>query len=200
MSGDAHVRFCERLGVRLPRATHLVVCFQYKRDAESFHQKLGLRFERFGLELAEGKTRLLLFGRFAKQTKAEYGERPETFEFLGFKHICGVDAKGSFAVVRLPSTNSSRKFLASTREWLSTHRHWKRQDQRRHLTTMLRGFYQYFALHHCKRKLDGIRREVQLQWVRALRRRSQRHRLYWRYLKSRSWFELPYVQRLHPTV
>jgi RNA-directed DNA polymerase len=65
---------------------------------------------------------------------------------------------------------------------------------------MLRGFYQYFALHHCKRKLDGIRREIQLQWIRALRRRSQRHRLYWCYLKSRSWFELPYAQRLHPTV
>jgi RNA-directed DNA polymerase len=192
--------FCQGEAYLTRFADDFVVCFQYKRDAESFHQKLGLRFERFGLELAEGKTRLLLFGRFAKQTKAEYGERPETFEFLGFKHICGVDAKGSFAVVRLPSTNSCRKFLASTREWLSAHRHWKRQDQRRHLTTMLRGFYQYFALHHCKRKLDGIRREVQLQWIRALRRRSQRHRLYWRYLKSRSWFELPYVRALHPTV
>ncbi len=51
---------------------------------------------------------------------------------------------------------------------------------------MLRGFYQYFGLHHCQRKLDLIRHEVQLQWVRVLRRRSQRHRMYWSYLNSRS--------------
>lgn len=192
--------FCQGEAYLTRFVDDFVGCFQYKRDAESFHRKLGLRFGKFGLELAEGKTRLLLFGRFARQTKAEYGERPETFEFLGFTHVCGVDAKGSFAVVRLPSVKSCRKFLASAREWLSAHRHWKRRDQQRHLVTMLRGFYQYFALYHCKRKLDGIRREVQLQWVRVLRRRSQRHRLYWSYLKSRSWFELPYAGTLHPTV
>jgi hypothetical protein len=66
---------------------------------------------------------------------------------------------------------------------------------------MLRGFYQYFGLYHCKPKLDGIRYEVQRQWIRTLRRQSQRHRLYWSYLNSRAWFELPYaVSTLHTTV
>jgi hypothetical protein len=66
---------------------------------------------------------------------------------------------------------------------------------------MLRGFYQYFGLHHCKPKLDGVRREVQRQWARTLRRRSQRHRLHWSYLLRQSWFELPYaVSTLHTTV
>jgi len=65
---------------------------------------------------------------------------------------------------------------------------------------MLYGFYEYFALHHCKLKLDWIRREVQRQWRRALRRRSQRHRTFWSYLKSRAWFELPYAKTLHPAV
>ena len=78
--------------------------------------------------------------------------------------------------------------------------HWKRRDQQRHLSTMLRGFYQYFALHHCERKLLWVFREVQRQWIRSLRRRSQRHRLFWSYLASRAWFELPYPKTLHPTV
>ena len=65
---------------------------------------------------------------------------------------------------------------------------------------MLRGFYQYFALHHCERKLNWVHREVQRQWVRALRRRSQRHRIYWSHLKACAWFELPYPKTLHPTV
>jgi hypothetical protein len=41
--------------------------------------------------------------------------RPETFEFLGFKHVCGVDRRGRFALIRIPSTKSCRKFLARTR-------------------------------------------------------------------------------------
>jgi RNA-directed DNA polymerase len=90
----------------------------------------------------------------------------------------GTPQGGTFAVIRLPSRKSCRTFLARTTEWLSGHRHWKCRDQQRQLTTMLRGFYQYFGLHHCKPRLDVIRREVQLQWIPVLRRRSQRHRLY----------------------
>ncbi len=65
---------------------------------------------------------------------------------------------------------------------------------------MLRGFYQYFALHHCLPKLFCIYNEVRRQWRRALRRRSQRHHMYWSYLTSRSWFELPEPELLHPKV
>ena len=181
-------------------STPLVASFQYKRDAESFDRYLRKRFARFNLELADDKTRLLLFGRFAAETNAAYRERPDTFDFLGFTHVCGTDRRGTFAVIRLPSRKSCRKFLARTKEWLAGHRHWKRRDQQRQLTTMLRGFYQYFGLHHCKPRLDAIRREVQLQWIRVLRRRSQRHRLYWCYLRSRAWFELPYAELRHATV
>jgi len=181
-------------------ADDFVVSFQYKRDAERFDRYLRKRFARFNLELADDKTRLLLFGRFAADRKAEYGERPDTFDFLGFMHVCGRDRRGTFAVIRIPSRKSCRKFLARTKEWLSGHRHWKRRDQQRQLVTMLRGFYQYFGLHHCKPKLDAVRHEVQLQWVRVLRRRSQRHRLFWCYLKSRAWFELPYAETRHALV
>jgi RNA-directed DNA polymerase len=181
-------------------ADDFVASFQYKRDAERLDRNLRLRFARFNLELAEEKTRLLPFGRFAAGLKAAYGERPDTFDFLGFTHVCGTDRDGKFAVIRLPSRKSCRKFLARTKEWLSSHRHWKRRDQQRQLQTRLRGFYQYFGLHHCKPRLDTIRHEVLLQWVRVLRRRSQRHRLFWCYLLSRSWFELPYAETRHTMV
>jgi len=189
--------FCQGEAYLTRFADDFVVSFQYKRDAETFHRKLIWRFRRFNLELAEDKTRLLPFGRFARGMKAEYGEKPETFEFLGFMHVCGTDRSGRFALVRIPSRKSCRKFLARTHEWLTGHRHWKRRDQQRQLRIMLAGFYQYFGLHHCKPKLDWVRREVQLQWVRVLRRRSQRHRLYWCYLLRREWFALPYARTVH---
>src|SRR5260370_714975 len=179
-----------------------VVSFQHLADAETFQGQLRERFAKFNLELAEEKTRLLLFGRFAAERCARNGRRPETFEFLGFKHVCGADHGGRFAVIRLPSVKRCPKFLARAHEWLVQHMHWRRPDQQRHLGTMLEGFYQYFRLHHCQKKLDWIRHEVQLQWRRTLRQQSQRHRLHWSYLATREWFKLPLPPRrtLHPTV
>jgi RNA-directed DNA polymerase len=189
--GEAHlVRFVD----------DFVVSFQYRRDAEDFQRQLRERFARFNLELADEKTRLLLFGRFAAAMRAKQGQRPETFEFLGFKHVCGVDRSGKFALIRIPSVKSCRKFLIRTQEWLRAHRHWLKREQQHHLSLMLRGFYQYFGLHHCTRKLSWIRYTVQRQWAGVLRRRSQRHRLTWTYLASRPWFDLPHGRVLHPLI
>jgi RNA-directed DNA polymerase len=100
-----------------------VVSFQYRLDAEDFQRQLRERFARFNLELAEEKTRLLLFGRYAVERREACGQRPETFEFLGFKHVCGVDRSGKFALIRLPSVKSCRKVLSRTHEWLVGHLH-----------------------------------------------------------------------------
>lgn len=189
--GEAHlVRF----------ADDYVACFQYKRDAENFQRYITDRMKKFNLELAEEKTRLILFGRFARETKSHYGGKPETFDFLGFKHVCGVGTKGEFALIRIPTVKSCRKFLDRVHKWLKGHMHWKRRDQQKQLTSMLQGFYQYFSLYHSKPKLDYIRKEVTMQWIRSLRRRSQRHRLYWSYLKNREWFKLPYAKVIHKNI
>lgn len=175
-----------------------VVCFQKKQDAEDFHRILEMRFREFNLELAPEKTRILQFGKFAAEHKTGGRERPGTFTFLGFKHVCGSGRKGEFALIRIPSVKSCRKFLDQTHEWLKGHVHMQRRYQQRQLGIRLHGFYRYFALHHCKRKLDWLRAEVQKQWIRTLRQQSQRHRLHWSYLASRTWFELPYAETLHP--
>jgi RNA-directed DNA polymerase len=175
-----------------------VVAFQYKRDAENFDRKLRIRMKMFELSLAPEKTRMILFGRFARERAESYGGQPGTFEFLGFKHVCGVDAKGKFAVIRIPSESSCRKFLDTTYEWLIRHRHWRRRDQQRHLSTQLKGFYQYFALNRCVPKLERVKHHVEKQWRHAIKRQSQRHYVFWSYLRSRSWFELPQPKVLHP--
>lgn len=177
-----------------------VCCFQYKRDAERFDRHLKIRMKKFGLEVAPEKTRMMQFGRFAQENLSYYGAKPETFEFLGFKHVCGTDKSGEFALVRIPKQTSCRNFLDRTDQWLKKHMHWKRRDQQKHLTQMLNGFYQYFALHHCEDKLEWILQEVRHQWRRCIKRQSQRHYVYWSYLKSKSWFELPYPKTLHPSI
>src|SRR3989442_9645495 len=58
-------------------------------------------FTQFGLELHPEKTRLLEFGPFAAENRRRAGKgKPETFNFLGFTHICGKKRNGRFTVVR----------------------------------------------------------------------------------------------------
>jgi len=55
---------CEGLGVRFPRATHLVLCFQDAADARAFGNRLKERLSEFGLKISEEKSRILAFGRY----------------------------------------------------------------------------------------------------------------------------------------
>ena len=89
-------------------------------------------------------------GRFAGVTCSRHGlGRPETFEFLGFKHVCGVDRAGRFALIRIPSVKSCRKFLGRTRELILQNRQlWRQNGTSGHgniLNKMLRGDFISFA-------------------------------------------------------
>jgi group II intron reverse transcriptase/maturase len=82
-------------------ADDFVVGFQYRWEAEEFQAELRNRFAKFGLELHPDKTRLIEFGRFAARNQKQRGTgKPETFDFLGFTHICGTSPKGRFTVLR----------------------------------------------------------------------------------------------------
>lgn len=192
-----YARTCRGKACLIRFADDYVAGFQHAHEAARFGVEVEARMKKFGLELAEEKTRLLPFGRYVSQTP---DLKKEGFDFLGFRHLCGRDTKDRFAVIRLLSTKSCRKFLDKVRQWLTTHPHWDKWFQQKHLTRMLNGFFQYFGLHCCTRKLWWIRRQVQWQWMRALRRRSQRHKIFWCHLEKQAWFKLPTPRVVHPTV
>ena len=73
-------------------ADDAVFGFERLKDAEQFLEQLRERLTKFGLELQPEKTRLIEFGRFAAESRKKRGEgKPETFNFLGFTHICGTN-------------------------------------------------------------------------------------------------------------
>lgn len=84
-------------------ADDFVVCFQYKEDAVMFYELLKRRMRHFGLSLQEDKSRLIQFGRFAKENCERNGHKPETFTFLGFTHYCSCNKNGKFRVKRKTS-------------------------------------------------------------------------------------------------
>jgi RNA-directed DNA polymerase len=80
MSGDVHVRFCERLGVQLPRATHLIVHCRSKREADLVRQTVATRLRECGLTLHPEKTRVV----YCKDSNRRESHPHEQFDFLGF--------------------------------------------------------------------------------------------------------------------
>ena len=83
-------------------ADDAVLGFQYREDADRFLEQLQERVRKFGLTLHPDKTRLIEFGRYATERRKKRGEgKPETFNFLGFTHICGRSReRGYFTVYR----------------------------------------------------------------------------------------------------
>ena len=94
-------------------ADDFVCCFQYQNEAEKFINKLlPGRLKKFRLEVAKDKTRLIKFGRYAKQDSKN--GKVETFDFLGFTHYCGKGRNGNFRVKR---KKSRKKFKAKVKKF-----------------------------------------------------------------------------------
>jgi len=164
------VRFCD----------DVVVGFQYQQDAEGFLEALRKRFRKFNLELHEDKTRLIEFGRFAVQNRKRQGKgKPETFDFLGFTHICGKTRKGKFVVLRYTIAKRMRAKLLELKGELRRRLHWPVPVVGKWLRVVLLGHYRYFGVPGNIRKIGAFKYHLSLLWFRTLRRRSQRHRLIW---------------------
>jgi len=82
-------------------ADDVVLGFQNSDDASRFRKEIEVRLQEFGLAVHPDKTRLIRFGRFAHEQNRKRGlGKPETFNFLGFTHICGVSRQGRFLIHR----------------------------------------------------------------------------------------------------
>lgn len=180
-------------------ADDFVVCFQNEDEARLFSKMLQERMAKFGLELAPDKTRLIAFGRFAQENAAKSGKKPDTFDFLGFTHVCETTRHGKFTVARMPCSKSQKKFMQRARKWLKDNMHDPPRHQQQKLTQMLKGYYQYFAIYGSMPRLKFIRWYVEWVWSRVLIRRSQRSRLDWDVLKTKKWFNLPSPKLLYST-
>jgi RNA-directed DNA polymerase len=158
-------------------ADDFVMGFEDGRDARSMHSALRRRLSEFGLELHEDKTRVLRFGRYARERTARLGQRPGTFDFLGFTHICGVDRKnGWFQLLRHTSKKKRQATLRKLSDELRKRRHEPPQQTCKWLGRVLRGYDQYFGVPSNETVLERMRRHIRDAWLRQLRRRSQRAR------------------------
>ena len=112
-------------------ADDIVVGFQHRSDAERFQRELADRFRRFNLELHPEKTRLIEFGQFVDERRARRGQgKPETFEFLGFTHVCSrTRTRKKFLVLRRPMASRMAAKLKEIKLGLRRRMHLSIADQ-----------------------------------------------------------------------
>jgi group II intron reverse transcriptase/maturase len=165
--GDAYlIRYCD----------DFVCCFQNKNEAEQFYHNLIERFEKFGLEVAIDKTKILEFGRFAKEDRKKRGEgKPETFDFLGFTFYCSMDSAKRFYRCKVKSSRKKmRSKLKATKEWIKRNRNIPVSLLIAKLNQSLRGYYQYYAVTDNTLEVKKFLNAVTWLLFKWLNRRSQK--------------------------
>ena len=180
-------------------ADDIVVGFQHEADARRFWDDMRKRFEEFSLSLHAEKTRLIEFGRFAAVNRERRGlGKPETFNFLGFTHICGRNRRGKFLLRRKTRRDRMRARLAKIKEELRRRRHHPVPEQGAWLRQVVRGFFAYHAVPTNGAAIGAFRHHVAKLWIRTLRRRSQKDRFAWERMTKLldKWLPRPLI--LHP--
>jgi group II intron reverse transcriptase/maturase len=182
-------------------ADDFVVGFQHRAEAERFREELQERLRKFNLELHADKTRLIEFGTFAAEnTKARGEGKADSFDFLGFTHICGKTRNGKFAVLRQTMRKKMQRKLKEVKEELRERMHYPITEVGQWLRSVLLGHYRYYGVPRNGRKLSAFRYHVLRYWLWTLRRRSQRHAVDWTRMNRLAdrWLPLPRIQHPYP--
>jgi RNA-directed DNA polymerase len=157
-------------------ADDFVVVCEHERDARRVLAVLPKRFGKYGLRLHPDKTRLV---RFERPAGRGGGERPGTFDFLGFTHYWGKSRKGYPIVMRKTMAARMRRSLREIWEWCRCNRHQPVAEQRVVLAAKLRGHYGYYGITNNNRALQSFFHEVKRAWLRWLDRRGGKKRMTW---------------------
>jgi RNA-directed DNA polymerase len=187
----------EMLVVRF--ADDIVIGFQKKEEAERFLRELKERMRKFHLELHPEKTRLVEFGRFAAQNRKQRGEgKPETFNFLGFTHICGSNRRGRFTVQRQTIRKRMQAKLQAIGLQLRKRMHDPVEEVGQWLRAVVGGHYRYYGVPTNSVALRNFRHRVSCLWRKVLGRRSQLGYVTWKRMQRLIDHWLPPARICHP--
>ncbi|WP_106498194.1 group II intron reverse transcriptase/maturase [Lentibacillus sp. Marseille-P4043] len=178
---------CKGQAYMVRYADDFVCCFQYKSDAEAFYSALIKRLQKFNLEVAKDKTKIITFGRFVEK---DGQGKPPTFDFLGFTHYCSKSQKGKFRVKRKSNRKKVNNKLKNHKEWLKTHRNMDIKVIMDRLKRSLNGYYNYYCITDNLLAVENFLDRVKQILFKWMNRRSQR--------KSFSWDKFILFLRRYP--
>jgi group II intron reverse transcriptase/maturase len=153
-----------------------VCAFRYQEDAERFYRVLPKRLEKFKLEVAPEKTRILRFSRF-------HPSRKRRFTFLGFEFYWNKDRQGAPRVQRRTARKRLQAACHRIKEWIRTHRHLPGREFFQRLNSRLQGHYNYYGVRGNARSLYRFYQGAIACAFKWLNRRSQRRSYSWAQFK-----------------
>jgi group II intron reverse transcriptase/maturase len=185
--------------VMIRYADDIVLGFQYQHELKRFLKELEKRFEKFNLKLHPRKTHSIEFGRYAAERRKERGKgKPETFDFLGFTHICSRSRMGKFTVLRKTSVKKMRNKLQELKRTLREKMHWSIPDVGKWLKSVIIGHCRYYGVPWNGKSLTTFRSVLTRMWYKTLRRRSQKSRITWKRMNRLAKIWLPIAFICHP--
>ena len=169
-------------------ADDFLLMFQYEEEAKRVLELLRTRLAKFGLEVAEDKTRILPIGRF-KGTK-------EDFDFLGFTFFNTKTRGGKYRLGVRTSKKKQKMKKQAAKAWLKTRLTKPVADTMRLINLSLAGHYNYYGVSGNFHAIQGFYKYVKYATYRMLNRRDQKGKF--RYTKFlRVWKY--YVKEPHLT-
>ncbi len=184
-------------------ADDIVVGFEHRADAERFLADMRDRLAGFALTLHPEKTRLIEFGRRAAGDRRARGlGKPETFNFLGFTHICGRSRRGDFQLRRKSRSDRVRARLRAVKEALRRRMHESIDEQGAWLRRIVMGFNAYHAVPTNAVALWDFRYNITNLWKRTLRWRGQKGAVTWKRMTvlQNRWLPKPRITHPWPNV
>lgn len=166
-------KYCRGKAIQCRFADDFVCAFEYKEDAERFYNVLGKRLKKFGLEVAEDKTKIINFDRFKEQER-------DSFEFLGFEFRWGVSRKGNTILKKRTARKKLRNSIARMTEWIKENRSGKLSMLFKQLNAKLRGHYNYYGVIGNYLSLRKFYNRTTILLKKWLNRRSQRSSYNWK--------------------
>jgi len=180
-------------------ADDTVMGFEHRTDAARFLADLEKRMAEHALRLHPDKTRLIEFGRFAAANRKARGlGKPETFDFLGFTHICGRTRTGRFQVQRRSRRDRMRAKLQAVKAELRRRMHAAVAEQGQWLASVVRGYFQYHGVPNNGDALAAFRHHVIGLWRGVLRKRSDKDQTTWDRINRLAAWWLPRPRISHP--
>lgn len=179
-------------------ADDFIVCFQAGKEAKVFGEKLKQRLDKFGLKVAESKSRTIEFGRHVWTKAQNEGRKMESFDFLGFTHYGDKTRKGKFKLGRRTAKTKYRQKLKAMNIWMKKVRNQaKLKEWWAVLKIKLNGHYHYYGISGNLPELRKFSIQTSKLAYKWINRRSQKKSYtYEQYCRFKKYNPLP-VPKIH---
>ena len=162
-------------------ADDFIIGAQTKVQAEQILQEIKKRLKKFNLEVSAEKTRIVEFGKYAKENAKNRGNsKPDTFDFLGFTHYVSTSSRGNFLMRVRTNKKRMNNSLKEMNQWLrKTRSKHKIKDVWTILELKLRGHFNYYGISSNSKGIQNFYYRTILLTYKWMNRRSQKKSYNW---------------------